>query len=312
MRVSAIEIGTNSTKFIIAELNDRGSIEVIKRTSIVNRLSTGMYLDNNLSPLAIERSIEIIDNLVNESNKHKAKLISIFSTSVLRDAGNKQVLLDRVKESFGVEINIISGEKEAYYAYTACKEVVENKNNRFAVIDIGGGSTEIIVGNVYSIEQKVSLDIGAVRLTELFVKHDPIEKNELEQITFYINSKITELGSLDLRGLQFIGTGGTIKSLGTLSVKENYSNESKVNGWNLSIDDIERLLGVLSKLNTEGKISLVGLNPKRADVITTGVLILFTVMRRFNIEQVKISTQGVLEGFVTEYIKMVGISDSLD
>lgn len=303
MRFSAIEIGTNSTKFIIAQLTEVGAIEVITRTSTVNRLSSGMYMDNDLKLEAIEKEIEIIDSFIDESRKHGAKLLSIFSTSVLRDADNKEALLSKVKEIYGVEISIISGDREAYLAYIACKQLVEDKEKIFAVIDIGGGSTEIVVGKGECLQQKASLDVGAVRLTEMFVKHDPISDSELEQISIHIEKKINEMDLLELNGIKLIGTGGTIKCLGTIFFQEDYGKERLINSKVINRQDIEILFEKLKPLNIERKKKIVGLNPKRADVITTGVNILLIIMRKFNIEKIKISTQGVLEGFITEYIQ---------
>lgn len=303
MRVSAIEIGTNSTKFIIAELNEKGTVEVITRTSTVNRLSSGMYPENNLKPEAVEKGIEIIGNFVKESNAQGAKLVSIFSTSVLRDAGNKEVFIGKIKELVGVDINVISGEEEAHLAYMACRTVVDDKSQKFGVIDIGGGSTEIIIGNGNDIDQKISLDVGAVRLTEMFVSHDPVEDSELEQMAAYIEKQINERDSLDLSGLQLVGTGGTIKTLGTLFYQQDYSKEKTINGKVIKKYEIDLLFSMLKLLNIESKKKLTGLNPKRADVITSGIRILLSIMDKFNIEEIKISSQGVLEGFIAEYLQ---------
>ena len=302
MRVSAIEIGTNSTKFIIARLNENGAVEVITRTSTVNRLSSGMYPENNLKPEAIEKGIEIIGNLIKESNAQEAKLVSIFSTSVLRDAGNKETFIGRIKELFGIDINVISGEEEAQLAYMACREVVEDKSQKFSVIDIGGGSTEIIIGNGTDIEQKISLDVGAVRLTEMFVSHDPIQDSEIEQMTAYIEKQINERESLDLSELQLVGTGGTIKTLGTLFYQKDHSKEKTINGKVIKKYEIELLFSMLKLLNIDSKKKLIGLNPKRADVITSGIRILLSVMDKFSLEEIKISAQGVLEGFIAQYL----------
>ena len=303
MRVSAIEIGTNSTKFIIAQLNENGAVEVITRTSTVNRLSSGMYPENSLKPEAIEKGIEIIGNMINESNAQGAQLVSIFSTSVLRDAGNKEAFIGRIKELFGIDINVISGEEEAQLAYMACREVVDDKSQKFSVIDIGGGSTEIIIGNGTDIEQKISLDVGAVRLTEMFVSHDPVEDSEIEQMTAYIEKQINERESLDLSGLQLVGTGGTIKTLGTLFYQKDHSKEKTINGKVIKKYEIELLFSMLKLLNIDSKKKLIGLNPKRADVITSGIRILLSVMDKFRLEEIKISSQGVLEGFIAQYLQ---------
>lgn len=303
MRVSAIEIGTNSTKFIIADLNEEGTFEVLKRTSTVNRLSSGMYPENNLTPQAIEKEFDIIGRLREESEKQHAKLIAVFSTSVLRDAGNKNVLLDRVKSEYGIDIKVISGEREAKLAFIACRALADKSSDKFAVIDIGGGSTEIIIGNGSNIDQKLSLDVGAVRLTEMHVMNDPVSDSELENMKLHIEKQIDELELQDLAGIQLIGTGGTIKSLGTIFMNRHYSDESAANGKIIGLPEIEKLFSELRLLSTKEKEKLAGLNPKRADVITAGIFILLTIMKEFNIDRLKISTQGVIEGFVSEYIQ---------
>lgn len=303
MRVSAIEIGTNSTKFIIAELNQAGQVEVITRHSTVNRLSSGMYPENNLKPEAVEKGIQIIGDLIKESNDNGAKLVSIFSTSVLRDAGNKEIFIGKIKELYGVDINVISGEEEAHLAFMACKTVVDDKSQKFGVIDIGGGSTEIIIGNGNSIDDKISLNVGAVRMTEMFVSHDPALDSEFEKMAEYIDKQISERDSLDLSGLQLVGTGGTIKTLGTLFYQKDYKKEKSINGRIIKKYEIELLFSLLKLLDIESKKKVIGLNPKRADVITSGIRILLSVMNKFNIDEIKISSQGVLEGFISEYLQ---------
>lgn len=302
VRVSAIEVGTNSTKFIVAELVENDTYKVIHKTSINNRLSSGMYPEKYLSSEGIDKGIQILREYINESVSMGAKLLSVFSTSVLRDAKNKTAFIGAVKKEFGIDINVISGKHEAYLTHTACSGVMSSPKILFSSIDIGGGSTEFSIGDSCEIDTKVSLDIGAVRLTEMFVNNDPVLDTEIDRIRDYVDEKLGTAADLNIQGMALIGTGGTIKSLGTISLCTDYKDEEKVNGLVLSRQDVERLFKFLSKLGIEEKRILKGLNPKRADVIAAGAAILVAVMDRYNISEITISSRGVLEGFITDYL----------
>jgi exopolyphosphatase/guanosine-5'-triphosphate,3'-diphosphate pyrophosphatase len=299
MKVSAIEIGTNSTKFLIARYH-AGGMEIIDKSTIVNRLSRSMYDNNCISDEAIENGIRIIGELIQKSEDQTAKVVAIFSTSVLRDAHNRQAFIGKVKELYGIPLEVISGEREAFFAFKACSALVREARDSFAVIDIGGGSTEFTAGNKTEIAWKKSVDMGAVRLTEMFIRHDPVIETEIEMITRYIRQKLSEQ-PISLNGLKLIGTGGTVKTLGTMIRQENYEDESAIHGLTISREQIEQLYQQLVKMTMAERENIPGLNPKRADVIVTGVLILLTVMREFDIREMMISSSGVLEGFLEDY-----------
>ncbi|MCX7920487.1 MAG: Ppx/GppA family phosphatase [Clostridia bacterium] len=302
MRISAIEIGTNSTKFIIVDEVGDGNFKVIEKTSTVNRLSKSMYDSNNISEEAMENGIKIVGEYVELSKNSNSNLVAIFSTSVLRDAGNRQYFTNRVKELYGMNVDVISGDREAYLAYKACSSLIDKADQRFAVIDIGGGSTEITVGNKSSIDYKVSIDIGAVRLTEMFVKNDPLSQEDITNIADYAARKIDESQGLDLKGIRLVGTGGTVKTIATMFKKKHYKEEKAINGTSIGLEDIETIYDSISKLSIEEKKQLEGLNPKRADVIVAGVIILLSVMRKYDLREITVSSQGVLEGFIEDYI----------
>lgn len=304
MRVSAIEIGTNSTKFLIARYH-AGGMDIIDKSTIVNRLSRSMYDSNCISDEAIENGIRIIGELIQKSERQAAKVVAIFSTSVLRDAHNRQVFIQKVQDLYGIPLEVISGEREAFFAFKACSALVRDddahiRGDNVAVIDIGGGSTEFTAGSGHDIAWKKSIDMGAVRLMEMFIRHDPVINTEIESMTGSIRQKISE-HSLSLNGLQLIGTGGTIKTLGTMIRQENYENESAIHGLTIDRDRIEQLYQNLAKLTIAQRENIPGLNPKRADVIIAGVLILLTVMREFDLHQIMVSSSGVLEGFLEDY-----------
>lgn len=304
MRIAAIEIGTNSTKFIVAEPIEN-TFRVLEKSSIVNRLSKKMYGNNQIAPEAFESAFKIIGELTQKCNHLDANLVSIFSTSVLREAANRDEFINAVNRQFGINIEVIDGEREAYYAYKACSNLIKDAGAKFGVIDIGGGSTEITIGNTTKIEQKLSLPLGAVRLTELFLTSDPVKIAEIKQAIDYTISNLPEKAALNLTGIRLLGTGGTVKTIGTIFLNEDYQNETAVDGVVINKTSIEAIYSSLLPKNLSERQQVNGLNPKRADVIIAGLIILITILNIYGLQELTISSQGVLEGFIGEYLSGV-------
>lgn len=257
-----------------------------------------MYGNNLINEEPFENGIKIIGEFIERAREQNAKLVSVFSTSVLRDAKNSGEFSRKVKELYGIGVDIISGEKEASLAFKACSRLVNNEDKKFAVLDIGGGSAEITVGTGRKIHEKLSIDIGAVRLTEMFIKNDPAIREELDNMISYTSSKLEQSGINDFKGIRLIGTGGTVKTCGTMFKNIDYSNEDKVDGLTLSFNDVEEIYGLVHRRSIEERTNLPGLNPKRADVITAGIAILVLVMQKICAPSLTVSSRGVLEGFI--------------
>ncbi len=302
MKISAIEIGTNSTKFAIAQLRKDNKFSIVKKSSTINRLSKDMYKDNYISKDAIESGIKIIGEYIEESKKDKINLVSIFSTSVLRDAENREEFSQKIKKLYGMDIEILSGEKEAQYSFIACRNLMVNAESPCMVIDIGGGSTEVIIGNKNKIVQKLSLDIGAVRMSELYIKTDPIPQRDIETIITKTKNEFINLGVKCADKVQLIGTGGSIKSIGTLFSDVGYKEEKAIHGVRVSKTMVETIYKMLSVLPIDERRKLKGLSPKRADTIIPGVLILLSAMEASGAEEITISSMGVIEGFLAYYL----------
>lgn len=303
MRISAIEIGTNSTKYIVAEVLEDNGYDILERTSTVNRLSKNMYGSNYINDDAFENGIKIVGRYIERSKLHGADLVSVFSTSVLRDAANSGDFCEKVKELYGVGIGIISGEREACLAFKACSRLVEGADEAIAVIDIGGGSTEITLGTGREIGRKLSIDIGAVRLTEMFADSDPVSDAGIQNMKGYAGDRLDEAGIKGLKGIRLIGTGGTLKTVGTVYKNIDYGSENAVDGLTLSLADIEGIYRSIRRMSIEEKMKLPGLNPKRADVITAGMAILVSVLEKSGAAGITVSSKGVIEGFIEEYIQ---------
>ncbi|HEX2947354.1 MAG TPA: Ppx/GppA phosphatase family protein [Clostridia bacterium] len=302
MRLAAIEIGTNSTKMIIVERNETGSYSTIRKCITVNRLSHRMFEKNIIQPEAFEGGLDIIRDYMRVIKENEAELVSIFSTSVLRDADNKDVFMQEVKSRTGCDIQIISGDTEAWYAYKAVSRLIQDRDGKAIVIDIGGGSTEVILGNREYIDQKISIDIGAVRLTELYCKNDPPTDQDISRISGYVKEKLIGIPSIAPQNAMLIGTGGTIKTLATIYSAVDDWDEKSINGMIVPRKAVLDIFQELAGMNIEARKKVKGLNPKRADVIITGLLILLSIFEVYEANEITISSYGVLEGLVEDYI----------
>lgn len=303
MNISAIEIGTNSIKMIIVQKNGITDYSTLVKKSVVNRLSNKMYNNEKfISEESMRKTIDIIGEFSKEIEQHQAVLIGIFATSVLRDAKNKQEFLEQVKIRYNYSIQVISGEEEAELAYKACLNHIKNKSYEFIVIDIGGGSTEVIMGNNSYMEKCISIDVGAVRLTELFVKNDDIHQENVNDMKNYINEKLREVNFDMPKKIKLIATGGTIKTIGTMALEVDFSKEEEVNGKKILIDKIQDIFNHLISMKIDERKKVLGLNPKRADVIVAGIEILLCIMNHYEINELIISSNGVLDGIVQDYL----------
>jgi len=302
VKYAAIEIGTNSTKMIIVQKNDSNSCSILRKVNTVNRLSRQMFENRMIQQKALKDGMNIIHEYMKDIKENNAELVSIFSTSVLRDADNRSLIMQEVKKHYGCDIEIISGEEEAFYAYRAASGLMGHNDEKAIVIDIGGGSTEIICGGREKIDHKVSLDIGAVRLTEMYCKSDPPTDIEINQIKGYIGEKLKVLPCAAPQDAILIGTGGTIKTLATIYSELDYRNEKRINGLVVPRNSVNGILKDLVKMDFKSRKNVKGLNPKRADVIIAGLLILQAVMEAFGKDQIKVSSRGVIEGYMDYHI----------
>lgn len=304
MKYAAIEIGTNSTKMIIVQKDASNSFSVLHKSTTVNRLSRNMFENRMLQQEALNSGMNIIRSYMKDIEASKAELVSVFSTSVLRDANNSSLFMAEVKKQCGCDIDVISGNQEAFYAYKAASGLMESEHEKSIVVDIGGGSTEIIYGDKRNIDHRISLDIGAVRLTQLYCKSDRLANEQICQVTKNIRGELDELPDMAHKKAILIGTGGTIKTMATVFSNSDYSDESKIHGLVVPGSAVNDIFHELANMDVEARKAVKGLDPKRADVIIAGLQILQEVMRKFKASQIKISSAGVLEGFMEQYISL--------
>ena len=303
MKIGAIDIGTNSMRLLIAEYKDG---KLVNRKKYINTTRIGQEVDKQgyIKDSAIKRNIKALVEFSNICKEEYCNKIYCIGTSALRDSKNKDIFIELAKDKAGIDVEIISGEKESNLGFLGVLEGV-GKEEDILVIDIGGGSTEFIIGNKGGIIFSKSENVGALRMTEKFLHQDPINDEEFNSMCNFIYDKLKDtLEYIKKDGIKkVVGIGGTITSLSAINQELEVYSMEKIHNSKISLSELELILQNLKKMTLNDKKSLKGLQPKRADIITAGVEILHTIMKNIEINEIIVSEYDNLEGLMCHNIK---------
>lgn len=294
-----IDIGTNSIRMLTGKIKD-GHITENRKILEMTRIGEGVDRTKRLSESAIDRSIDALKKFKNEAVSNGIKNIKVIATSAVRDAVNRDVFLRRAKEKLDLDIEVISGEKEAELGFVGVISGIDEMVDDLLVIDIGGGSTEFIVGNNKGIKYSKSLDVGAVRMTDKHIENDPISDTEMNNLTDDIRKIIDEI-TMELKKVQIkevAGIGGTVTSLAAIAQNLETYDRKKVHNYNLTIKEISNMINTFKGSNNEGRRKIKGLQPKRADIILAGSTILHEILTTLDMEKIRVSDYDNLEGYI--------------
>lgn len=299
MKRASLDVGTNSVRLLIAEYKNGAFLNSEKYVQIT-QLGKSVNETKLLQEDRIKATVEAILAFKKKADEVGCDSIHIMATSAVRDAKNRDVFLTEVRDKAGLEVEVISGPLEAEIGFKGVLSGLENLSENQLVIDIGGGSTELIVGGAHGINFAVSIDIGAVRLTGAFVHKDPMDQEICDSIKAYVRGKVLpylpKIKSFNLNSA--IGIGGTAASFVTMGhAVETYSREG-VHDLKLSLNQIKALNENLMALPIEARKKIIGLEEKRAEVILAGGLILQSILEMFKIETLRFSDYDNLEGFL--------------
>ncbi len=292
MRVAALDLGSNTSLMLIADVNGNRVTNVLADESRVTRLGQGVHANRRFHPEALARMRSCFEEYSRFIKKFACEHVIAVATSAARDASNSQELIDLARE-FSIPIHIIDGEREARLTFAGALSDRASWG-QMAVIDVGGGSTEIIHGDRNRVNG-VSVDVGSVRLTEMFISAHPVKANELQRTREYSAQKFSEAGLGQIETGEVIAVAGTPTTLAMLDQACDFSEE-KVNGYKLRLERIERWIEKLAGMSVAERESLRGMEPKRADVIVAGSLILASALRALRREELTVSTRGVRYG----------------
>ena len=305
MNIGTIDISTNSMRLLIADYKNN-KIENRKKYINITRIGQGVDDKGYITEEALERNLNALKECADKCIEEKCEKVYCMGTSALRDSKNGQDFVNRAKELTNIDVKIICGEEESNLGFMGVLEGAGgDKSNYILVLDIGGGSTEFIVGNEDGIKFCKSENVGALRMTEKFITTDPISDEEFNKMSDFIEKTISS--TLDkIKGMhvsKLVGIGGAITSLSAMNQQLEVYSMEKVHNSVVTKKDLEKILQNLKKMTLSDKKTIKGLQPKRADIITAGVKILHIVMEKLEIEKIMISEYDNLEGLICQNSK---------
>jgi exopolyphosphatase/guanosine-5'-triphosphate,3'-diphosphate pyrophosphatase len=318
MKLAAIDIGTNSTRLLICDANplpDIGKIELL----LINREMQITRLGKNLErtgKISIKQAMETIDVLkkYNElMEKNSVKKFRAVGTRVFRYAKNVDWFISEVKGSTGIDIEIISGEQEAELSFEGAVQSIDmesvlktadrvmNQDKNVLVLDVGGGSTEFMLG---SIKGRIvfcrSIEDGSVSVTEKFLDEDKPKSEDIERLKAYINKRFSTITKrINETGfLSIIGLAGTITTLAAIDLKLSEYDREEIHRYSLRLEKIRKILLNFCSTSLKDRQNIVGLDPRRADIIIGGTVILIEIMELLKQDKILVSESDILDGII--------------
>ncbi len=297
MKCASIDIGTNTILLLVGEVgHDMREIVDITTTT---RLGEGLHENGFLLDVPMARSLEVLKQYCGITASLKVEQIYCIGTSALREAQNSSRFLEMVKKECGLSVEIISGQQEAYYTYQSIKNDGSIRGDRLFIIDIGGGSTEMIIGDRENMLECRSLPVGVVKLTEMFIQHDPPLDQEIGAAKNHIQSFLRD--SFDHHECLFVGTGGTITTLANMKMGLKDFDKESIHGVSLSLADVDTMLSEMRKLTNLQRAHIPGMEKGRETIIVQGTLLLREIMFYTGRSHCIVSTWGVRYGVLFEH-----------
>ena len=296
MRVAVVDMGTNSTRLLVADVVD-GRVRELERRSTVTRLGRGVDTSGQLAAEAIEEVCAAVAAYITVYEELQAERVRAIATSAVRDASNREMFLAELRERFALDAEILDGAEEARLTYVGAY-AERAPAEKTMVVDIGGGSTELVIGDGSEVGFYASLQAGTVRHTERHISHDPAEAAELEELAGDVQGLIDRAleGAALARANFGIGVAGTPTSLAAIDQQLDPYDPELVHGYRLSLESIQRMLSQLAAMPLAERLEVTGLHPGRAPTIVAGVVILIQVMRAFGLSQIEVSEHDILWG----------------
>lgn len=301
MICAACDIGSNSLRFVVAEVSDGKLIEILKEKRFIIRLAKNIEKERIISDEALSRLIEALKVIKKDLEKYDNITSRFVATSALREAENRESAI-KAALNLGIKIDIISPEEEAALMFKGVASAINLICQRGLIFDIGGGSTEYVIAKDGKIEYLKSLDLGVVKLSDRFDFSKKVDKGELVFLAKFIESKLSQLPSeIDIDTC--VATAGTATTLAAIDLKLEQYDYKKVNGYRLSYERIKEIVTMLYSLDFAERQKVVGLEKKRADLIIPGGFIALLTMKRYGIDEIVISDFGLREGILVSCCK---------
>lgn len=297
-RIAIIDMGTNTFHLLIAEGDDRG-YNIIYRDRLAVKIGMGGINDGIITESAFQRALLAMQSFRNAIDRHRATTTCAFGTSALRNASNGQQIADRIKSVTGIEVNIITGEREAHYIYLGVRAALGLGQEKSLIIDIGGGSIEFIIANHDQVFWKQSFEIGAQRLLEKYQKHDPILREEIDQLEAYVDEALQSLWE-SLRQYDpqiLVGSSGTFDTLSDIfCITHNIQKSPEEIETPLSLEGFYEIYQEIVLRNRQQRMEMPGMIEMRVDMIVVACCLVNFLLKKHHFNRIRVSTYSLKEG----------------
>ena len=309
-RLAAIDVGTNSIRLVVAEVTPDRASRVIDDEKVVARLGRGLSLSGRLDEVAMHDAAQAVAHLASIAGGFGASRIRAVATCAVREAANGGDFIELVREMAGIDLEIVSAEEEARLAFSSVANAFDLRGMDVAVMDVGGGSTEIVLCSDELVERIGTLEVGAVRLTEeLRLGAEPVSDTSCKVLKRRIDRELRRrLGRTPFRPQLLIGTGGTFTNLAAMSMHRGAKGRGddtlpfNVRGYELQHSEVKHLLELLRKMPQRQRGAVPGLNPDRADIIVAGLAIVDRAMKHLRINRLRVHDGGIRAGLLHEMV----------
>jgi exopolyphosphatase/guanosine-5'-triphosphate,3'-diphosphate pyrophosphatase len=299
VRVAVVDIGSNSTRLLIAQVDpESGALEELVRRSQVTRLGEGVDSKGSLSDAAIDRVLATLADYRSEIDSHECESNLAVLTSAVRDAANGSDFAARVHDDFGLDARMLSGDEEAQLTFLGAMAGRGATSKPTVVIDIGGGSTEFVIGRERNAGFHVSLAAGVVRMSERHIHSDPPAPEELQSLALDARTVFMQGLPAEQRASVTLGiaVAGTATSAASIDQQLDPYDPARVHGYVLMLATVEMLLARLADMTEDQRREVVGLDPNRAPTIVAGMILLAEALRAFDLREVEVSEHDILHG----------------
>jgi len=307
-RFAAIDVGSNSVRCLIAERGEDGHLTIIDDLKDQPRLARGLAVTGRLDDEAMDRAAAALTRMMQAAEKRGATRVALVATSAVRDAANGAAFAERVKRELGIPLEIISGETEARLAFLSVREHFAIVRGRSVVLDIGGGSLEIVLAVGGLVEHAVSLPFGAVRTTEQYFPAGADPLQGVRKLRAAVRARLRKVApAREWAGARVFGSGGTFTNAARIALgRERGKVPDQIHGVQLGLGHLERVLQWVAPLPVEQRRALAGLNPERADIIVAGLAVAVETLEHFDASGVAVSAFGLREGLLLHLAKANG------
>jgi exopolyphosphatase / guanosine-5'-triphosphate,3'-diphosphate pyrophosphatase len=303
-RLAAIDLGTNSIRCIVVEVDGLGKFKVLDDEKSTVRLGEGIAREGAISEAAWQRTMDALSRMKKIVDGYGVIGVETVATSAVRQAANGAAFVKAVAENIGLPIQVINGEEEAELAALSALKNFDMEGIRFAMVDIGGGSVEVVTALGNHIDEINSLELGAIVLTEKFITTDPVNHKDYERMRRHIRKTLRAAFTPKEIPVQcLVGSGGTMTTIAAMVMAMRKEEYGSIHGYEVLRSEVVHLLAMLMRKELKERKSIPGLNPDRADIILAGVTVVDELMDFFKSNLLKVNERGIREGLILKGLK---------